>query len=352
MARVAEYRDDQNGTLTAGGTANALTISANSAFTSYSTGLMLAFKAASDNTAAATLSVNSIGAKAIRKFTDAGEAALAAGDIQDDGIFVVRYDAAANSAAGAWILQNPLTLPLGARVHVFGDTVQDAEETLRTASNVNTLRLQAGTETATSTSLLMGGPSVTGGAFVNLRGNTGLIYSWTPAAGHDFAGSVEVGSFSATGLTAGTLIDGGVINNSRDTTANTNHVRWHNPNGLVGFINTNGLATQYSTSSCFYLKQNFRDFDAGYIIDRLKVYFYDWKAGGTGHGVIAQEAFEVFPDAVSPGEGTPDDGKDYVPWSVDYSKFVPLLLKEIQSLRQNVAALNTRLALVETQRGA
>lgn len=106
MGRVAEWRDDLGGELASTGSSNAYAVTANSAFTAYETGIVLVFKANHSNTGAATLNVNAIGAKAIRKFTTA-EAALVSGDIIDDGIYVVRYDATANSAAGAWILENP-----------------------------------------------------------------------------------------------------------------------------------------------------------------------------------------------------------------------------------------------------
>ncbi len=49
--------------------------------------------------------------------------------------------------------------------------------------------------------------------------------------------------------------------------------------------------------------------------------------------MVAQELLEVAPDAVTQGD-TPDDMM-----GVDYSKLVPMLIKEIQSLRQRVAQL-------------
>lgn len=107
MGRIAELLADVGGTKTTGGSANAQTITANSAFTAYETGIVIAFKAGFTNTGAATLNANGIGAKSIRKFTHSGEFALDSNDIVANGIYVVRYDAAANSSAGAWILQNP-----------------------------------------------------------------------------------------------------------------------------------------------------------------------------------------------------------------------------------------------------
>lgn len=104
MARIAELLGDLGGALTAGGTANALTITANSAFTTYADGLRISFRAASDNTDTATLNVNAIGAKAIRKLTASGEADLEAGDIQAGCIYDAIYSTDLNSSAGGWQL--------------------------------------------------------------------------------------------------------------------------------------------------------------------------------------------------------------------------------------------------------
>lgn len=106
MGRVAELLADLGATQTTGGSANAQTITARSGFAALATGQIIAFKAGYTNTGATTLNVNSIGAKHIRKYTTA-EAALAANDIVAGGLYIVIYDAAANSAAGAWMLMSP-----------------------------------------------------------------------------------------------------------------------------------------------------------------------------------------------------------------------------------------------------
>jgi hypothetical protein len=114
MARVAEWRDDITGTITAGGSANALTVTANSGFTTLANGRMVAFIAASDNTGAATLNINGIGAKSIRKMDATGDVALTGGEIQAGGVYLAAYNAAMNGAAGGWMLVNPtlaMTVP-------------------------------------------------------------------------------------------------------------------------------------------------------------------------------------------------------------------------------------------------
>jgi hypothetical protein len=106
----------------------------------------------------------------------------------------------------------------------------------------------------------------------------------------------------------------------------------------VGSIKTNGYTTSYNTSSDERLKENITDAqDASAVIDGIQVRQFDWKADGEHqrYGMIAQELDTVAPEAVTKGE-TEDDM-----WSVDYSKLVPMLVKEIQDLRKRVEELET-----------
>lgn len=110
MQRNKELLIDLGGSLTVGGTANALTLTAQSAFTTLTNGRIVSFRAVTDNTAAATLNVNSIGLKAIVKMTDAGEAAIAPAEIQAGGIYLAQYSTALDGGSGAWLLTNPTPL--------------------------------------------------------------------------------------------------------------------------------------------------------------------------------------------------------------------------------------------------
>jgi len=106
-----------------------------------------------------------------------------------------------------------------------------------------------------------------------------------------------------------------------------------------GSINFDGGNTiSYTSSSDRRLKENIADADdAGSKIDAIQVRKFDWKADGShqDYGMVAQELLEVAPEAVSQGE-TEDDMM-----GVDYSKLVPMMLKEIQSLRARIAALES-----------
>jgi len=107
---------------------------------------------------------------------------------------------------------------------------------------------------------------------------------------------------------------------------------------IVGSIDITASATTYSTSSDQRLKDNIADADdAGSKIDAIQVRKYDWKADGShqDYGMIAQELQAVAPEAVS------GDADSEEMMGVDYSKLVPMLIKEIQSLRNRVAQLET-----------
>lgn len=96
QATAAQYnalRKDaiQNGGdyATSGGSANAYTLAIDAQITAYAAGQVFKFKANFQNTSAATLNVNSIGAKTIKKNVSTD---LAPGDIQVDQIVTVVYD--------------------------------------------------------------------------------------------------------------------------------------------------------------------------------------------------------------------------------------------------------------------
>jgi hypothetical protein len=104
----------------------------------------------------------------------------------------------------------------------------------------------------------------------------------------------------------------------------------------VGSITGTSTTTTYATSSDVRLKENITDADdAASLIDAIQVRKFDWKADGSHqrYGFVAQELVEVAPEAVS----QPTDPDEMM--GVDYSKLVPMLVKEIQSLRARVAQL-------------
>jgi len=102
---------------------------------------------------------------------------------------------------------------------------------------------------------------------------------------------------------------------------------------LVGSITNTASAVAYNTSSSAELKEDLQSFDAGRIIDDTEVYDFKWKdIDARSYGIIAQQAVEVYPQAI-----THDEKEDW--WGVDYSKYVPVLLQELKAVRARLAAL-------------
>jgi len=120
------------------------------------------------------------------------------------------------------------------------------------------------------------------------------------------------------------------------TNSNGGMIAFNRDGSAVGSISVTTSATAYNTSSDERLKENIADADdAGSKIDAIQVRKYDWKADGShqDYGMIAQELQLVAPEAVS------GDADSEEMMGVDYSKLVPMLIKEIQSLRNRVASL-------------
>jgi hypothetical protein len=107
-----------------------------------------------------------------------------------------------------------------------------------------------------------------------------------------------------------------------------------------GGIRWNGSSIDYNTTSDARLKENIADADdTASLIDAIQVRKFDWKESGIHqrYGFIAQELAEVAPEAVS---GDPQDTD--MTMAVDYSKLVPMLVKEIQMLRSRVSVLEAK----------
>jgi hypothetical protein len=105
---------------------------------------------------------------------------------------------------------------------------------------------------------------------------------------------------------------------------------------VIGSITQSGTtAVLYNVTSDQRLKENIQDSESSSsLIDAIQVRQFDWKSDGshTRYGFVAQELVTVAPEAVHQ-PANPDDMM-----AVDYSKLVPMLVKEIQSLRKRLAA--------------
>jgi hypothetical protein len=108
----------------------------------------------------------------------------------------------------------------------------------------------------------------------------------------------------------------------------------------VGSITQNGTTgVLYNITSDQRLKENIKDSNsASDLIDAIQVRQFDWKSDGSHqrYGFVAQELVSVAPEAVN----QPADPDEMM--AVDYSKLVPMLVKEIQSLRIRITQLEAK----------
>jgi len=107
----------------------------------------------------------------------------------------------------------------------------------------------------------------------------------------------------------------------------------------VGSITSTGTGTAYNIISDQRLKENIVDApSASGDIDAIQVRSFDFISDKSSvkYGFIAQELVKVAPQAVH----QPADPEEMM--AVDYSKLVPMLVKEIQSLRKRLAALEAK----------
>ena len=125
------------------------------------------------------------------------------------------------------------------------------------------------------------------------------------------------------------------------SSGNRKHMRFSNPNGVVGSINTSGSGTGFNTSSDYRLKENQTAIsDAISRINQLKPYTFNFKVDPSEKidGFFAHEAQELIPYAVE-GE---KDGEEMQ--SIDYGKLTPLLTAALQEAVAKIEVLESKVA--------
>jgi hypothetical protein len=176
-------------------------------------------------------------------------------------------------------------------------------------------------------------------------GTAGNAITFTQAMTLDNSGNFGVGTTTLTSsLTNGFSVYQAAnstytaIGHSSGTSSGAWFISFSYAGAQIASITQSGTtAVLYNTSSDQRLKTNIVDAPEGNV-DAIKVRSFDWIADGSHqtYGMVAQELLEVAPYAVS----QPEDPEEMM--GVDYSKLVPMLVKEIQSLRARVAQLESK----------
>jgi hypothetical protein len=213
MAAEAGLLKDTNGSITSAGSANGYTFTSNTSYSALATGIQLGFKANHTNTGASTLVLNALASKAIRKFTGAGDSALTGNDIIENGHYTVRYDAAANSAAGAWMLM------ASQAKRTVGTAVTLTTQTDVTFSSIpsGVVRIEvmlngvsvSGTDPAGITIGDAGGLEATG-----YNGSYGLVSHSAASSSAELSTSIQVAGFGVAGSATSGILALGLIDGS------------------------------------------------------------------------------------------------------------------------------------------
>lgn len=129
-----------------------------------------------------------------------------------------------------------------------------------------------------------------------------------------------------------------------------NYIRFvnGNTNNAIGAIEmANGNAgIVYKVTSDIRLKTKIVPMKNGLeIIKKIQPVEYEWKEPKSikGKGFIAQDLYEVYPEAVAVGS---DDVKEN-PWGIDYGKLTPVLTAALKELIEKVEHLENRLNQIE-----
>jgi hypothetical protein len=198
----------------------------------------------------------------------------------------------------------------------------------RSASYTNTF----GIDTASGYGVL---GSVSNNPFVFVTNNTERAR--IDLSGNLLVGCTALGAASGFGVgpnSGSSFID---ICHVTATPSGSSYARFFYNSSPIGSITQSGTtAVLYNTTSDQRLKENIVDADsASSLIDSLQVRKFDWKSDNSHqrYGFVAQELVTVAPEAVH----QPNDPDEMM--AVDYSKLVPMLVKEIQSLRKRITAL-------------
>lgn len=377
MAVLARWKQDNDGTLTATGTANAQALTSSGTYSALQRGDSFVFRPVADNTGAVTLAIGGLSARPIKT---QGGADLSAGALDSSGLASVVYDGTNFVLLNEVIIASDIdgllsgvttATPASADLVLFQDA--SASNALKKATFAtlttglfqhNNLGPTPSEHVDHSGVSISAGTGLSGGGTIESSRSISLDTSSSRNVDHS-AVSINTG----TGLTGGGSIDSSrTISLDTSDNRNTAHssISVVAGNGLTGggtiassrTINVgagNGInvsadavamsgsytgtftATEVLATSDARLKSQIRDVSgAGAQLARISPRHYRFDLlDADQYGVLAQELQDVVPEAVS------DDDDGYL--AVNYNQLVALLIADNNAMRKRLEAIEAKI---------
>ena len=134
---------------------------------------------------------------------------------------------------------------------------------------------------------------------------------------------------------------------SNDTDAtNASFIYMTDANSVLGSVGAaSGTSVNFSSASDERLKENIVDASSQLeVINNIQIREFDWKSNSHHElGLIAQEINTIVPDVVREG----GDNVAEHPWSIDYGKLTPYIIKAMQEQQTIIEDLKSRIETLE-----
>ncbi|MBI1287157.1 MAG: hypothetical protein GC178_06210 [Flavobacteriales bacterium] len=220
----------------------------------------------------------------------------------------------------------------GALLHVAGSgTNENSGIRVSGATGISVIYMNAAGD------LVLRKLGVTDQLVLDESGNVGVGTSAPSSKFHvtdDFANTGQyVASVQNTG--DGAFSNGLLITAGENTQTSSNrYMAFQKPNGteIGAIVQSTSTSVAYNTTSDERLKMNIHPTTKG-LTDLMNIevkdYVYKEDSEKPQTGFIAQQVFDIYPNAVTEGGNDPKSD----PWMMDYSKLSPLMVKAIQDLK-------------------
>jgi len=178
--------------------------------------------------------------------------------------------------------------------------------------------------------------------------------SFTPNSADNTKGFGILADSGQTLVNATGSVNALIVNN---TNTNNRLLSFRSANTEVGGVTITSSTATFNGTSDSRLKEDLGVSTDTSVIDNTIIHDFKWTRDGTqGKGVFAQEAYEVYPLAVSKGSDELNESGNLAnPWQVNYSQYIPDLIVYCQQLKKTVDtqaktinALTARIVALET----